>query len=247
MTDKKSNRDPLVREANAKAARGEAPARAFIHLRVHSAYSLLEGALPLGKIIGRAVADAAPAVAVTDTNNLFGALEFAQKATKDGVQPIIGCQLDVDFGDIGPESGRGHARRVDTGRPPLVLIAATEAGYANLVKLVSRAWLDNAAGAGAHVKLDWLAERAEGIICLTGGPRGPIGAALKADHAALAEARLMRLKEIFGDRLYVELERLSGHDRALEAATIDLAYRQRAAAGGHQRGLFPLARRFRGA
>ncbi len=225
MAGRKNERDPLMREAMAKAARADAPARAFIHLRVHSAYSLLEGALPIGKIIGHAVADSAPAVAVTDTNNLFGALEFAQKAVKDGVQPIIGCQIDTDFGDGEPEAGRGHSRRTETGFAPLVLIASTEAGYANLVKLVSRAWLDNAAGAAAHVKTQWLAERAEGIICLTGGPRGPIGAALRTDHAALAQSRLVVLKGIFGDRLYVEIERLSGYDRALEAATVDLAYR----------------------
>jgi len=74
----------LKREAAAAAARPQKPARAFIHLRVHSAYSLLEGALQHGAIIGHAVKDGTPAIAVTDTNNLFGALEFSQKAAKDG-------------------------------------------------------------------------------------------------------------------------------------------------------------------
>ena len=71
----------------------------FVHLRVHSAYSLLEGALPIKKILGKAVADSQPAIAITDTNNLFAALEFSQKAVADGIQPLIGCQLAIDMED----------------------------------------------------------------------------------------------------------------------------------------------------
>ncbi|MDI6026183.1 DNA polymerase III subunit alpha [Corticibacterium sp. UT-5YL-CI-8] len=196
----------------------------FIHLRVHSAYSLLEGALPLGKVVGHAIKDNAPAIAVTDRNNLFGALEFSQKASKDGIQPIIGCQLDVDFldADTGQKSA---ARRAGPELSPLVLIAANETGYTNLVRLVSRAYLDTPNGEPVHVKLDWVEVLAEGIICLTGGPRGAIGSAIKGDRASAAEQRLTALKAMFGDRLYVEVERLAGYDRNLEAATIDLAYR----------------------
>ncbi len=201
------------------------PERHFIHLRVHSAYSLLEGALPLGKIINHAVKDEAPAIAITDTNNLFGALEFAQKAVKDGVQPVIGCQIGISFNDAFAEGRQGNVRRRTSEYDPLVLIAATEGGYQNLVRLVSRAYLENEAGAAVHVPADWLALHQEGIICLTGGPRGPLGAALKADQTEVAEARLLFLKETFGDRLYVELERLAGYDRGLEAATVNLAYR----------------------
>ncbi|HHZ09689.1 MAG TPA: DNA polymerase III subunit alpha [Rhizobiales bacterium] len=197
----------------------------FIHLRVHSAYSLLEGALPIGKIVAHAAKDRAPAIAVTDSNNLFGALEFAQKAVKEGVQPIIGCQVSVDFGDAGEGSQRGSPRRHGPDLFSLVLIAATEEGYANLVRLVSRAYLETPPGEAAHVRLDWLDGSAAGMICLTGGPRGPIGAAIASGHAALAETRLLCLASLFGDRLYVELERLSGYDRRIEAETIELAYR----------------------
>ncbi|MCO5083917.1 MAG: DNA polymerase III subunit alpha [Rhizobiaceae bacterium] len=216
-------RDPIRRAVSVAVA---APAlRPFIHLRVHSAYSLLEGALPVGKIIGHAMKDNAPAIAVTDTNNLFGALEFAQKATKEGLQPIIGCQIDVHFSGDQGQQGRVGQRRHGAELRPLVLIAATETGYANLVDLVSAAYLDTPPGEPVHVTTDDLRTRAEGIICLTGGPRGPIGTALKSDHAELAENRLLTLKEMFGDRLYVEIERLAGYDRRLEAATVDLAYR----------------------
>ena len=221
MADERPHRDPILREAAAGSAKPSVPR--FVHLRVHSAYSLLEGALPIGKIVGHAAKDRAPAVAVTDTNNLFGALEFAQKATKEGVQPIIGCLLSVDFDDAGEGSQRGAARRQGPELFPIVLIAATEAGYANLVRLVSRAYLETPPGEAIHVPLDWL--DGAGLICLTGGPRGPIGAAIASDHGALAETRLLRLASLFGDRLYVELERLSGYDRRVEAETIELAYR----------------------
>ena len=197
----------------------------FVHLRVHSAYSLLEGALPLGKIVGHAVKDKAPAIAVTDTNNLFGALEFAQKATKEGVQPVIGCQLDVLFPDEGGEAQRHNARRQQGPEThQLVLIAATETGYANLVRLVSRAYLDVPAGGPTHVDSSWLGPLAEGVICLTGGEKGPVGAALKADQNAVAEGRLLYLKTLFADRLYVELQRWSGYDRHVESGLVDLAY-----------------------
>jgi DNA polymerase III subunit alpha len=226
MSDARPPRDPILRAAQESASQPPASAPRFVHLRVHSAYSLLEGALPLGKIVGHALKDRSPAIAVTDTNNLFGALEFAQKAAKDGVQPIIGCQLDVAFGEAVDRMGRG-ARNAGPALSPLVLIAATGDGYANLVRLISRAYLDLPAGQPTHVPTEWLAEHAEGLICLTGGPRGPIGTALRAEQPALAEERLLWLAATFGDRLYVELERVAGYDRAVEAATVDLAYRHR--------------------
>jgi len=224
MADERLPRDPLLREAMSRASKADTPAATFVHLRVHSAYSLLEGALPLAGIVAHAVKDAAPAIAVTDTNNLFGALEFAQKAAKEGVQPLIGCQIDVDFGDQSQEARGGTHKRHGPALLPLVLLAATGPGYRNLVKLVSRAYLDNPPGEAIHAGLDWLGQLAEGIVCLTGGPRGPLGQAIRSGHAGLAESRLLVLKSIFGDRLYVELERLSGYDQAVEAQTIDLAY-----------------------
>ncbi|MEO3387496.1 DNA polymerase III subunit alpha [Mesorhizobium sp. CAU 1741] len=219
-----SSRDPLVRAAQGTPAPKPA-ARAFVHLRVHSQYSLLEGALPLGKVIGHAIKDRAPAIAVTDTNNLFGALEFAQKASKDGVQPIVGVQLDVLFADAaGEEQRHNGGRRQGPQTHQLVLIAATQQGYANLVRLVSRAYLDVPTGFATMVEAAWLAPLAEGIICLTGGENGPVGAAVRSDHRAQAEERLLFLKDVFGDRLYVELQRWHGYDKGVEAAMIDLAY-----------------------
>jgi DNA polymerase-3 subunit alpha len=223
MADERLPRDPLQREAAVKAARPEAPARTFIHLRVHSAYSLLEGALQLGAIVGHAVKDEAPAIAVTDTNNLFGALEFAQKAVKDGIQPIIGCQIDLAFSGEATD-GQRDRRRLGPDMSPVVLIAASEAGYANLVRLISKVYLETPPGEPVHLTSAMLEGRCDGLICLTGGPRGPIGSALKADRRDLAEQRLFFLKGLFGDRLYVELERVAGYDRMVEKSTVDLAY-----------------------
>ena len=218
MATDSSTRDPILRAGSGERA----PARPFVHLRVHSAYSLLEGALPLGKLVGHAVKDGSPAIAITDTNNLFGALEFAQKASKDGVQPLIGLQLDIAF-----EAAEDAASRRRSGPElhPVVLIAATEGGYANLIRIVSAAYLDTPPGEPPSRSLPALHGRTEGIICLTGGPRGPVGAAIRDGDRERAERRLLELKALFGDRLYVELERLGGYDRALEATTIALAYR----------------------
>ena len=112
----------------------------FVHLRVHSAFSLLEGALKLDQIIKFAKGDDAPAIGICDTNNLFGALEFSEKASKAGIQPITGCQIDVEFSDC-EESRGGRRERSLSSIAPLVLIAATEAGYANLVEIVSKIFL----------------------------------------------------------------------------------------------------------
>ncbi|MGB3539358.1 MAG: DNA polymerase III subunit alpha, partial [Mesorhizobium sp.] len=197
--------------------------RAFIHLRVHSAYSLLEGALQLPRIIAHAVKDEAPAIAVTDTNNLFGALEFAQKAVKDGVQPIIGCQIDLAFSGENSDGQRDRRKQGPETRP-VVLLAANEAGYANLVRMVSRVYLETPPGEAVHLTTEMMAGSCDGLICLSGGPRGPIGNAIREDRRDLAEARLLALKDLFGDGLYVELERVGAYDRAVEQASIEFAY-----------------------
>lgn len=200
----------------------------FIHLRTHSAYSLLEGALPLSKIIAFAKTNRAPAIAVTDTNNLFGALEFAQKASKDGIQPIIGCQLNVVFGSPSGEGenfqSQKEARKAGEGQP-MVFIAADQQGYQNLVELVSQAYLDQANHEhGPRIFADWLEKRATGIIALSGGLLGPLGHAFADDHPEHALEAASRLKSIFGDRFYIELQRFRGYSTAVEGKLVGLAY-----------------------
>jgi len=201
------------------------PPLRFIHLRVHSAYSLLEGALKVEKLVHYAEDNSIPAIALTDTNNMFGALEFSQKAMKAGIQPIIGCKLSIDFADEGEEQGAGRPNR-PLRYPALILLAASEAGYANLVRLVSRAYLDKAAQDSPHIAAAWLqGGAAEGIIALTGGFGGPINRALAQDKLDIAEKRLALLRECFGDRLYAELERHGRYDRKVERQLVELAYK----------------------
>jgi DNA polymerase-3 subunit alpha len=174
----------------------------FVHLHVHSSYSLLEGALPLAKLASLASADRQPALALTDTGNLFGALEFSEKMAEKGVQPIVGCSIAVDFGDEPPV-------RTGAAVPPLpriVLLAATEDGYRNLMRLTSRSFMESKDGEESHVKSGWLAENADGLIALTGGPSGPVDRFV-LEKPDLARGRLELLKQIYGDRLYLELQR----------------------------------------
>jgi DNA polymerase-3 subunit alpha len=197
----------------------------FVHLRVHSSYSLLEGALHIEALIKLCRRHKIPALALTDTNNLYGALEFSEAAVKGGVQPIIGCTLAVDFADLGEEADNGRSQTVRTAHPSLVLIACNEEGYENLLRLSSSAFLDVEDGNDPHVTCDALAAASDGLICLTGGPGGPVNKCLVDRQAAKAGVRLERLREMFGDRLYVELQRHgSDEERVAEVDLVTLAY-----------------------
>ena len=198
----------------------------FIHLNCHSAYSLLEGALPLAALVKLAAEDGMPAVGVTDTANLFGALEFSEKAAGAGIQPIVGVKLPIRFeAEAELESRRPGPQRRSRHVAPLFLLAATDDGYRGLIRLVTDFYL-GAAGRAEPVGLDVLAAASTGIIALTGGHDGALYPILAAGEAGLAEARSESLKQIFRDRLYVSVER-HGMDveRQAEAAVIDLAYR----------------------
>ncbi len=193
----------------------------FIHLRLHTEYSLLEGAISVKKLPALVAGMDMPAVAVTDTNNMFCALEFSEGAAKAGVQPIIGCQVDVGY--VAAEPGK---RPEDPA--PIVLLAQNETGYMNLMKLNSCAYLD-ANGQLPQVSVDELAQYNEGLICLSGGPDGPIGRLLRHGQRPKAEALMDRLAMIYPDRLYVELQRHPGDglpeaERLSERGHIEMAY-----------------------
>src|SRR6201994_1995069 len=191
----------------------------FVHLHVHSAYSLLKGSIKIAKLGELAKQDRQPALALTDTDNMFGALEFSDKMAGYGIQPIVGCELAVDFGDQ-DSNARNPA-------PPsrIVLLAARERGYRSLMRLNSRAFLETPVHQTPHIKFDWLTGEAEDLIALTGGPDGPVSLAIQGDQRAPAQSRCERLARLFGDRLYVELQRHSiDRERRVEAGLIDLAY-----------------------
>ena len=177
----------------------------FIHLRVHSAYSLLEGAIPMKALPGLVARAGFPAVSVTDTNNLFGALEFSEGAAKAGVQPIIGLQLALAY--LAHEPGKKPPEPA-----PLALYAQNEAGYRNLMALTTAAYMETDVSRTPQVGLDRLARHAEGVICLTGGPRGPLGRLIADGRTPEPLAR--RLAELFPGRLYVEIQRHGSGGRA---------------------------------
>lgn len=194
----------------------------FVHLHVHSSYSLLQGALKVEKLAKLAAADQQPALALTDTNNLFGALEFSEKMAAAGIQPIIGIELDVDFADR--PTPRHRIALLPETRGSLVLLAATGEGYQNLMALSSRAFLETPSGEGVHLPASAFAGRTDGIIALTGGVIGPINRGFLLGGMDLARARLEALQALFPDRLYLELERFGLREaRATEQALLQLA------------------------
>src|SRR5438105_4873652 len=199
------------------------PLADFIHLRVHSAYSLSAGAIKIKDLVQLCRSEAMPAVAITDTGNLFGALEFATACAEAGIQPIIGCEIAL-LPNGGARNGRppnGHAAEPDR----IVLLVQSEAGYGNLMHLVSRAFLDGEAGAEPAVALADLAAASDGLICLAGGAAGPVGRLLSEGQTEAAETALTVLKDIFPGRLYIELQRHGLVEEArCEAGLIDLAY-----------------------
>src|SRR3954469_11025901 len=194
----------------------------FVHLHVHSAYSLLEGALVISKLAEFAKADRQPALALTDTDNMFGALEFSEKLAGYGIQPIIGCALALDFGDEARDPRlAGKVRAL----PRIVLLAAREAGYRSLMQLCSRAFLETPSTEKPHLKLSWLDGMTDGLIALTGGPGGPLDAAIVAGQSDLAASRCATLQNLFGDRLYMELQRHgTPGERLTEGPLVELAY-----------------------
>ncbi|MGH6937162.1 MAG: DNA polymerase III subunit alpha, partial [Methylocella sp.] len=195
----------------------------FVHLHVHSSYSLREGAMSIAKLARLALADAMPALAITDSNNLFGALEFSEKLAKEGVQPIPGLQVSVDFRDGAARAPRGEASAC---HGSIVLLAQDAAGYSNLMHIASRAWLDPEPGDPPHVDIGRLEGRTQGLIALTGGPSGPLDRAFAEDRAELALTRVMALEKWFPGRLYVEIQRHGlASERAIEPRLLDLAYR----------------------
>ncbi|MDX9996766.1 MAG: DNA polymerase III subunit alpha [Phenylobacterium sp.] len=172
----------------------------FVHLRVRSAYSLLEGAIKADKVGAMAAKAEMPAVALTDRANLFGALEFSVVTKGAGVQPIVGCALPVSGIGAGPPERWAKA-------PTIVLLAQNEQGYLNLCELSSAAYLEADATGEPSAPWEKVAELSEGLILLSGGWDGPVDPLFVAGKAAEGRAALAEMARVFGDRFYVELQR----------------------------------------
>ncbi len=174
----------------------------FIHLRVHSAFSLLEGAIFIKDLVKWAKAQAMPAIAITDHGNLFASLEFSMAASAEGIQPIIGTTLF--FTPQLTDAGRNASLQ----KPDQLLVyAQNEAGWLNLLKLVSKSWLEPHGGNAPCLSMADFEGHSEGLIVLTGGIYGSVGKALIATREAAAEEMLLQLSGLFPGRLYVEISR----------------------------------------
>jgi DNA polymerase-3 subunit alpha len=195
----------------------------FVHLRVHTTYSLSEGAIRIAGLPGLCRQRGMPAVAMTDTNNLFGALEFSTALSAGGIQPILGCQVDVTT-----EAAETRARRAGPagrrGCGTVLLLVQDERGYRNLLALIDRLYAGVGEAGGLRLPLDALTGHADGLILLSGGPEGVLGRALLEGRAADAHALAGRLQASFGGRFYIELMRhgLEAEDR-IEPELIELA------------------------
>jgi len=185
----------------------------FVHLRTHSAYSLSEGAIRPDKIAALARDAAMPAAAITDTGNLFGALEFSQYCAGKGVQPIIGCQIALTRGDnprLPPD--------------PVVLLAQDMTGLSNLQRLSSLGFLDTDPSLKPQLLFDRIADHAAGLLLLTGGTTGPLGRLLAEGQKPEAERLLAAMQEAFPGRTIIELHRHGlAVERAIEPGLIALA------------------------
>jgi DNA polymerase-3 subunit alpha len=191
------------------------PAPRFVHLRLHSEFSVTDGIVRIDAAVRRAAHDGMPALALTDSANVFGMVKFYREARAAGVKPVIGVDCWVQ-------------NETDADKPArALLLCATQAGYLRLCDLVSRAWLGNQHRARAEIARAWLREgRNDGLIALSGAAAGDVGLALAADNAAAAERLARDWSELFPGRYYLELQRAGfPNGETLVARTVELAGR----------------------
>ncbi len=196
------------------------PSPKFVHLRLHSEYSITDGLTRIDEVIAQAVADGQPALAITDLANLFAMVKFYTAARGKGVKPIIGC--DVWIGDDAADKNDGPVR--------LLLLAKNRAGYLRLCELLSAAYLAPRRHGRAEISRSHLGEGDNsGLIALSGGPLGDIGQLLAAGKLDQADVRAQAWARLFPGAYYVEVQRPAGRDAAagevLLAASVDLAAR----------------------
>jgi DNA polymerase-3 subunit alpha len=180
----------------------------FVHLRVHSEYSLVDGLVRVEALAAAAAAAQMPAVALTERSNLFSLVKFYRAAGQRGVKPVAGVEVVIAPDD---GVGAGHV---------LVLLCQDREGYRNLTRLVTRSYVHGQERGAPTVRRDWLARSTTGLIALSAALDGDVGQALVAGNRALAEARLTQWLALFPDRYYIELQRTG---RAREEAYIDAA------------------------
>ena len=205
------------------------PPSEFVHLSVHTAFSLAEGAIQIKDLVSRCAEENMPAVGIADTGNLFGALEFAVTASEAGIQPIIGVQLNVRRKSISGEKLHQRTQIVNSASNTvdrLILIAKNEQGYLNLLDLVSKSFLDSDDSELSQISFEDLEKRNEGLIVLTGWFSGEVGKLILDDRILEAEKALLNLQKVFNDRLYLEIQRHGiADERLVEEQLLEFAYK----------------------
>jgi DNA polymerase-3 subunit alpha len=190
----------------------------FVHLRVHSEFSVLDGTCRIDDVVQAAAADAQAALAVTDLSNLFGAVKFYKAARSAGLKPLIGADVWVQV--PGKDAAAAPAR--------LLLLVQDGRGYLNLCQLLSRAWTHNVQRDQAVVAFDALRELSEGLIALSGAQAGAVGQALLQGDEARAADLALQLAAVFPHRFYLELQRVGrADDEPHVMAAVQLAARLR--------------------
>ncbi len=179
----------------------------FVHLRCRSAYSLLEGAVEIKGLRDLALRHEMPALAITDYNNLFGALEFSETLADAGVQPLMGLTLALGAPD---NQSAGFNTIVGT----IALLASNREGYLNLMALSSKAFLDVDPADLAHVTWQDVAAHSSGLVLLSGGYDGMVNRLLHDGNVEQAQQQLDLMANVFGDNFFIEIQR---HGRPEEA------------------------------
>jgi len=188
----------------------------FVHLRLHTEFSVVDGTNRIDEVVAAAAADRQPALAITDLNNLFGTVKFYKEARGAGVKPLIGADIWVQV--PGKDAGTPAAR--------LLLLVQSRQGYLNLSEILTRAWTQNVVRDQAVVKLEWLQELNEGLIALSGAQGGSVGQALLQGDSARAAECALYFAGLFPHRFYLELQRAQRPDDERHvAAAVQLAAR----------------------
>ena len=180
----------------------------FIHLRTHTEYSLCSGTIKIKDFVKRLKENNVPAAAITDSHNMFGALEYSMAMVKEGIQPIIGCEIVLDASKIlSKESSALSDYNREDKFSKIVLIAKNDQGFLNLISLISQSYIQREQNIKPHIKIDNLIAKKEGIIVLTGGVEGVIGKILIENNYDLAKNITDFLKINIGENLYIEIQR----------------------------------------
>lgn len=184
---------------------------AFVHLRTHTEFSVVDGTLRIDDAAAAAKADGQVALGISDLSNLFGAVKFYKACRGKGVKPIIGADIYLE-----PDPALGN----DKVASRLLLLVQDRQGYLNLSEMLARSWVRNAQRAQAWVKWEWLEELGGGLIALSGADQGLVGSALLAGDVGRATAAAQRLSALFPQRFYIELQRagLATHEAHVRAA-----------------------------